>query len=140
MRTQTLAVVLILTGCATGYQQNSWLPGGGFSETQLSPTRVRVSFTGNTRTSIERAEDFTFLRCAELTIEKGYSHFLVIDDRQTVERSTSTTADPYGSTTIQKAEPTTTKTIEMLTSEAVHPEVYDANFLAASIRDKYNIP
>ncbi len=61
----TLAIfAVILVGCATVYQRQSFT--GGFSETQLGENIFQVSFKGNAYTSRKRASNFTLLRSAGL--------------------------------------------------------------------------
>ncbi len=67
-----------LSGCATSYQQKGFT--GGYSETQLAPDVFRVNFQGNGYTSSERAQDFALLRAAELSLERGFRYFALLDE------------------------------------------------------------
>jgi hypothetical protein len=60
----------------------------GYSEIEISPTIVRVTFSGNSSTEDTRALDFALLRAAEVTLKRGYPFFLV---RDRVNASTSRT-------------------------------------------------
>jgi hypothetical protein len=77
-----LAVWVIAAGCAapqpTPYQplQDS----GGYEETRLQEDMYRVSFRGNRYTAEQDVIDLLYLRCAELTLDAGYSHFEVVAD------------------------------------------------------------
>ena len=55
-------------------------------EQQIEQNRVRVSFRGNTLTPRETVENYLLFRAAELTVERGYDHF-VIATRDTESRS-----------------------------------------------------
>lgn len=99
-----LTFVLFLTSCASPYQSSGF--GGGYSETQLSENIFQVNFRGNGYTSSERASDLAMLRCAELTLQNGYSYFALANNQNNVETSTHTTplqahttsyANTYGS-------------------------------------------
>lgn len=74
-------VIVALAGCAlqpTPYQPLE--ESGGYEETRLQERVYRVSFRGNRATPETTVLDFLFLRCAELTQESGYSHFVIQED------------------------------------------------------------
>lgn len=79
----------LLAGCATQYQKQGLT--GGFDETQLTPNVLRVSFKGNGYTSPERAADLALLRCAEMTLQSGFSYFAIVDAKEGVRQETFTT-------------------------------------------------
>lgn len=151
---------LLLAGCATSYQTRGLT--GGFSETQLDEDVFRVSFRGNAYTSSERAADFTLLRSAELTIENGYSYFVIVDSEKysqtgayTTPITSHTTGSVYGSgnyaygssttttsggQTYFYSRPRSTNTIIFLEERPeIDAIVYDANFVVHSIRQKYGM-
>lgn len=155
-----LSVALALTGCATSYQAQSF--SGGFSETQLDKNVFRVTFKGNGYTQSERAEDFALLRSAELTLKHGFSHFAIVDGRQSADYGVMTTptqsyttgsVTAYGNTAYGSArttttggqsfiikKPSSTNTIVCFNGK---PEngmfVYDAQFIHNSLSAKYGI-
>lgn len=150
----------MLTGCATSYQAKSF--SGGFSETQLDKNVFRVSFKGNGYTGSERAEDFALLRSAELTLQNGFTHFAIVDGRQSNDYGVITTptqsyttgsVTSYGNTAYGSArttttggqsfiikKPSSTNTIVCFNGK---PEngmfTYDAQFLYQSLARKYQI-
>jgi hypothetical protein len=79
----TLAALALLGGCVaprpTPYQPLQ-VDGGGYEETRLQENMYRVSFRGNRYTSEQDVIDFLYLRCAELTLAAGYSHFEVVEN------------------------------------------------------------
>ena len=85
-------LIIILSSCAnnpTPYQPLS--DDGGYEESRLQKDMWRVSFKGNRYTSETDVMDFLYLRSAELTLESGYSHFLIEENfgkTQTKMRST----------------------------------------------------
>jgi len=52
---------------------------GGYEETRLQGDVYRVSFRGNRYSPEEDVVDKLYLRCAELTLAAGYSHFEVTE-------------------------------------------------------------
>jgi len=56
--------------------------GTGYTDTQLSSNRYRVSFSGNSSTKRELVENFLLLHAAEVTLKAGYHAFL-FDTRDT---------------------------------------------------------
>lgn len=91
MKRVILSLLLIsgIQGCATSYQSSGF--SGGFSETQLAPNIFTVRFKGNGFTNEERANDFTLLRSAQLTVDSGHTHFAIIDSESKMVRSSYTT-------------------------------------------------
>ncbi len=74
-----LAGMSLLAACATPtpYQAADgarW----GFQESQIEAGRFRVSFSGNSLTDRETVETYFLYRAAELTLERGFDHFIVV--------------------------------------------------------------
>lgn len=80
----TVFVVLgALAGCVSPapYAPRNSGPTG-YTDQQLSTTRWRVTFTGNSATPRQTVENYLLLRSAEVTLHAGYEWFL-IDIRDT---------------------------------------------------------
>jgi type II secretory pathway pseudopilin PulG len=107
---------VLLSGCATNYQSNSFT--GGYSETQLDENVFKVAFRGNGYTGRERVADFTLLRSAVLAMQSGYKYFVIVDANSYTSNSTYTspirattnvnantngTANTYGNNTTYNA-------------------------------------
>lgn len=156
----SLCLVAILSGCATAYQREGF--SGGFSETQLGENVWRVSFEGNGYTKVQKAEDFALLRSAELTLEKGYTHFGLVDSRSSRGKGAFTTpttsyttgsaygagnyayghatTQTYGGQTFFVSWPFITNTIVMFKGKPdVQGMVYDAKFICQSLGQKYEV-
>ncbi|MCP9291387.1 CC0125/CC1285 family lipoprotein [Gracilimonas sediminicola] len=73
-----ILLTLFIAGCATSYHPENWR-GYGFTEKQLSEQSYLVSFSGNSRTSPTDVQHMLLRRCAELTIQNGFSYFLILD-------------------------------------------------------------
>ena len=146
--------VFLMSGCATGYHGSGFT--GGYSETQLAEDVFRVSFRGNGFTSSERAADFTLLRSAELVQEHGYSYFVIVDESESVSRSTYTTptnttgsATVTGNTVSGTATTTGGQTYTVTKPRARNTIIgmrtkpdgfsYEAEFVIASLREKYGL-
>jgi len=81
MRALIFATALLcLTGCATNYQSASFW-GNGYTSYRIAEDTHSITFRGNQYTTKERAEQFAMLRAAELTLESGYTHFLVLEQK-----------------------------------------------------------
>jgi len=159
MRRVSAAIVLMaLAGCATTYQDGSgWT--GGFSEVQLDKNVFKVSFNGNAYTSIERVEELALLRGADLTLQHGFSYFVVTEGRsreevQTYTSPVSTTSKTsrkgngdlvtqttmYGGDTQVSKFPSTVNTIVAYHRKPdMAATVYDAQFLCGSLGKKYKV-
>ena len=147
-----LAIISLASACATRYQPRG--ATGGFTETRLSPEAYRVSFNGNRKTSMSRATDFTLLRCAELTLQNEFTHFVIIEENQWTNDEIIVALDPFrqrqdsdeiepgatGPRVHTTQSPRSTKTIYMLnTTDGIDAEVFDATFIVNSLKTKYSI-
>lgn len=86
-----LAGSAALAGCmtATPYQPATNSSRTGFSDEQIESNRFRVSFAGNSLTARETVERYLLYRAAELTVQRGFDHFVL------VTRDTETRTDTY---------------------------------------------
>jgi len=73
------AAVLLLAGCLgpTPYQVRQ--SNGGFGERAAGTDRWFVEFYGNGNTSRDTVLAYWMYRCAELTVEKGYDYFILLE-------------------------------------------------------------
>ncbi|MDF7777368.1 hypothetical protein P1X14_19075 [Sphingomonas sp. AOB5] len=93
-----LAAGIAVASCAypTPYQ-----PAGtasdrnGYSDQQIENDRFQVNFAGNSLTSRETVERYLLYRSAELTLQKGFDHFILVS-RDTETRTTTTVDRSWG--------------------------------------------
>jgi hypothetical protein len=95
----TLVGALALAACATptpyqpatgqGFYRN------GYSDQQIEANRYQVSFSGNSLTSRETVERYLLYRAAQLTLERGFDHF-ILADRDTNLRSRTYSTPGFG--------------------------------------------
>jgi hypothetical protein len=151
---------VLFVGCATGYQQRGFT--GGYEETRLREDVWSVNFNGNGFTSSQRANDFALLRSAEVALSHGYRYFVIVDSStqittstyQTDTRTTTTgSVSVSGNTAYARSESVTTGgetyTINkpgvtiLFHAYETEPDteamVFNAAFLAESLRDKYRL-
>lgn len=149
----------LLTACATEYQSSGFT--GGFNDTQLAPDVFRVSFSGNGFTSSDRVQDFALLRAAELTLANDARYFAMISsadqsrtDTYVTPGSSQTTGtvSAYGNTGYYSGtttysppqvhtyyKPGVGMLIRIFQTKPESDFVFDASFIANSIRTKYGI-
>lgn len=147
-----VALMALLAGCATSYQPVGF--SGGYSETQLGEDIFQVTFKGNGYTSRDRAADLSFLRAAELTLEHGFRYFVIVDADKSSTFSTYTSPSTSYTTGTRHSATTTTQGGQMIfiskpasmntircfkEKPAIDGVVFDAEFVAKSIKDKYKI-
>jgi len=81
LRTITvLSLAAVLAGCAGGptpYQQ-AGDSRYGYAEQAVENDRYRVMFSGNSLTERDTVETYLLYRAAELTLERGYDHFRLV--------------------------------------------------------------
>ena len=97
------ATAITLADCATitPYQPAS-KPGGfdGYSQTILENDRARISFGGNSLTDRGTVENYLLYRAAEMAVERGFDHFILVERDTEAETRINMSArsglyDPY---------------------------------------------
>ena len=73
-----LIAALALGGCAKPTPYRAGGGGYGYDSQALSEERHRVSFAGNAATPRKTVENYLLYRAAELTLEEGGDHFVVL--------------------------------------------------------------
>ncbi len=73
-----LSLIILLAGCAVTYGPIN--ATGGYSENQLNENTFEVTFEGNQHNTLDEVRTYLTYRCAELTLEQGLSHFLIVED------------------------------------------------------------
>ena len=89
-----MAAALVLGACATAtpYQPKTSGPNGfGFSETKIEPGKYRVNFRGNASTDRATVENYILLRAAELSLQDGLGHFIIIEEDEAGTSNFNTT-------------------------------------------------
>ena len=131
----SMSLALLLAGCATAYQPLRL--DGGYSEIRLNGRAFRVSFKGNFYTGQERLGDYVLLRGAELALEHGCPHFVLVDEKL---RSESSGRPVYGGGIFSLKSPSAHATILCHEHDPSGDElVYDAAMTSDSITKKYRI-
>jgi hypothetical protein len=95
-----VAGALATTACAVG--PTPYQPAtagsqirGGYSDQQIEANRFSVTFAGNSYTSRETVERYLLYRAAQLTVERGFDHFILVD--RNTDKQTRTYVDrPFG--------------------------------------------
>lgn len=77
----TVLCALSFSACASLpiYHPASKIGASGFSDQKIDETHYRVAFQGDASTPRHRVEDYLLFRAAELTDEKGYDYFVIIE-------------------------------------------------------------
>ena len=93
------ASLMVLLACATTtpYQEAS-KPGAfdGYTQTIIENDRARVSFAGNSLTDRETVENYLLYRAAELTIERGFDNFRLVESETEKETRLRSTGSSFG--------------------------------------------
>lgn len=154
-----VAVAVLLTACASTYTPKSTPPGfNGYFDSQLGENLFQAGFQGDGYDSRERVTDLALLRGAEVTVQHGFSYFIIVNmadnssgatyvaPTTTTINATATgntlrgTATSYGGQSFYITYPNTTNTILCFKEKpAVQGLVYDAKFVVSSIKTKHNI-
>ena len=155
MKKQLLTVAMactgLLSGCLMPSQYAPMRNYDGYDDTRLQENVFAVSFAGNEVTGQQRAQDFALLRCAEVTLANGFRYFTTADSTQTVRNESYQTiqSSPIRYNRYRSYETSTTLTSRPQSGLTIvcyqdKPDskagiLYDAQYLAKSIRAKYNL-
>ena len=120
LRTVLVAVLIPLAGCATAYQPEQ--STGGYTDFRLADNTYRVRFRGNNYTPRDKVELFLLYRCAQLTEQLGYDHFVLLSE------DTLDISDPFAQAGIFPRNYYATALIQVIDDRA-HPSAYDAKEL-----------
>jgi hypothetical protein len=126
--------LLFLASCATKYAPATgsfWDGHTGYSEIPFDSTTYQVTFCGNNNTSDEVVNRYALYRCAELTSQRGFDYFVILNDND-VAAITKTvnhngqqqtqiqhTVDPQTGRVVPVAV-TTTNSTSTVTTQAAH--------------------
>lgn len=73
----------LATACAssgsTPYQPAGINGAHGYAEQQLENNKVRLTFSGNSRTDVTTVKKYVLYRAAEVTLQNGYDFFILAD-------------------------------------------------------------
>ncbi|GLQ99302.1 CC0125/CC1285 family lipoprotein [Dyella mobilis] len=89
-----LLLVTMLASCATPYQKRGF--GGGYHETKIDQNNYIVYFDGNGESSEQRIWSFWIYRCAQLTLENGYTYFSLSRVLNNMNKATAFDPDEGG--------------------------------------------
>ena len=134
---------VLLAGCATRYgPYHRWLHTG-YTDSRVAPNSFQVAFHGDRQYSQSHAEDFCYLRCAELALKHGYAGYQIRDF--IVRTSTCTRIEEqFGPAGLKPAYATSTNYSVSITFDGIDraagPGFIDALAQANTIRKKYNLP
>jgi hypothetical protein len=72
----SLLLATMLASCASTYHKNAPFIGG-YGETKIDDSHYVVYYNGNNKNSKDHVADFWLYRCAQLTVEKGFTYFSI---------------------------------------------------------------
>ena len=128
VRTGLVAVLIPLAGCATAYYRENVT--GGYTDFHVADTTHRVRFKGNNYTSRDKVEQFLLYRCAEVTTQLGYDHFILVSS------DTLDISDPFAKAGIFPRNYYATALIKVF-RQPDHPAAYNAKEVMRRIRAQY---
>lgn len=154
----SLALVLILAGCAVGrsYQKADNMWSLGYSDTQLNERVYRVSYAGYGIPQNE-CDDFALMRAADIAKEKGYKSFRLLNEQQsshtqaiyipgqTYTTGTVSSSGHVNATSFSTAYatsvnyPVSTITVEMLNEKDTSNAAFDVETIWNSLAKKYGV-
>jgi len=126
--------LLFLASCATKYAPATgsfWGGHTGYSEIPLDSTTYQVTFCGNNNTSDEVVNRYALYRSAELTDQRGFDYFIILNDNDVADITKTVNHNGQQQTQIEhKVDPqtgrvvpvavTTTNNTSTVTTQAAH--------------------
>ena len=92
-----ISLLGLLSGCVQPTPYQPAPPQGfGYSEDRIEQNRFRITFRGNSITTRETVEDYLLYRAAELTLQNGFDHFLMVGRDTEAKTSYRYWVDLYG--------------------------------------------
>jgi hypothetical protein len=88
LRPPILALLIVLTGCATGYKPKGAF-GDGYSEERVGSDVWMVTFDASAFTPRERMDAFLLWRCAEITLDHRATYFGIVNDGKPARRTST---------------------------------------------------
>jgi len=79
-----VALLVALAGCQTPYQDMGY--DGGVSAAPITNNVYRISARGNGFTDPTTVQDYSLLKAAEVTLQSGHTHFIVVDSSNATTR------------------------------------------------------
>lgn len=93
----SVAIVAGLSACVSPTPYQAAAPRGfGYTEERLDANKYRVTFRGNALTARETVEDYLLYRAAELTLQNGFTHFILTGRDTEAKTSYRYWVDQYG--------------------------------------------
>ncbi len=88
---------LLLAACATAtpYGPAERAGGYGFSDQRIEENRYRITFRGNSLTGRETVENSLLFRAAELTVERGFDYFIMVENETEANKSYRSSAPAF---------------------------------------------
>ena len=99
IRLVALSVACLLASCATPYQPDG--VSGGYADQRLSDNTALVSFRGNRFSTPESLHSYLLRRCADVTLQNGFSYFVLVNNEPPNERNTDIFGGNVDSATIK---------------------------------------
>ena len=96
----TLPLFFLLVSCTSYGRAGAGLIGGGYADFPLGGGKYRIEASGNGYTHQQRVESIALKRAAELTLQKGYKYFWILDEQGNT--TTSISAWTYGVNTVNR--------------------------------------
>jgi hypothetical protein len=143
-----VAVAILFSGCiGSDYTSadNPWKLG--YSEVQLNQRVFRVSYAGYGIPQ-SACDEFALMRAAQITREKGFKYFMLVNERQSSSSQIMSTPGTYNASTglysggslFSANYPVSSITIKMLNDANDQRNVLDADLIWNSLKAKLTVP
>lgn len=74
-----LIIILTISGCSSKYESINSTRTSGYMETKVGEDTYDVKFVANGYTPVPMVNQFVLARSVEVTIEKGYKYFIILE-------------------------------------------------------------
>ena len=142
LRSVLILCPILLAACATAYRPAA---GGnsGYSQEQLSRNVFVIAFGSGKAVAPDTATDLCLLRCAEVTLAHGFSHFVVLETRSDLATGNSILArkgiasrSTSGNLTYVSAQPATPSPTNTIACFRIAPTQFSKTYDAKAVREE----
>src|SRR5262249_2158652 len=109
--------------------------------------RTRLSFSGNSSTELQTVRKYVLFRAAELTLERGYDYFVIMDrgvDTNQEYRASGPMRPRFGGGTLEQSDASYEQTADVTMFKgkkpSIMPNAYDAREVKTNLETDISRP
>lgn len=145
-----IVITILISSCGSKYGKAYSYNSAGYKEKRMSYNMFEVTYNGSFYGDLTKAIDFCLLRCAEITLERGFTYFTVPHQESGMWSYLTKNPDLYGTVggnpvVLEGAYTTDTpravaqNLIVCYNKKPDRPLTYNASTTIKNIKSRYNL-